>query len=276
MAKKTNDLIKEHYELEKKLAAKLRNATKKERKKLYTQLYNELYEKLPNHPRWMVKNDPKETKRELNKQMAVLRPYLKKGINFLEVGPGDCKVALEVSKTARMVYAVDVSDEVTKNRKWPKNFKFILSDGSSIPVEENSIDLVFSYQLMEHLHPDDAFDQIKSIFKALKPGGKYICVTPNRLNGPHDISRNFDKTPTGFHLKEYTNKELMSLFKKAGFKKFDVMVAAKGIVFFKKFPVWIIKTVESVLEFLPYSIRNHLANFYPTALLIGVKIVAKK
>jgi predicted SAM-dependent methyltransferase len=51
---------------------------------------------------------------------------------------------------------------------------------------------------MEHLHPDDAFEQLKQIYTALTPGGLYICTTPNRLTGPHDVSKYFDETAAGF------------------------------------------------------------------------------
>ena len=78
------------------------------------------------------------------------------------------------------------------------------------------MDLVFSNQLMEHLHPDDAEAELQSIFTALKPAGYYVCITPNRLTGPHDISRDFEESATGLHLKEYSTSELDSLFRRTG------------------------------------------------------------
>lgn len=61
---------------------------------------------------------------------------------------------------------------------------------------------------MEHLHPDDAYEQLQEIYNALIPGGIYICITPNRLSGPHDVSQYFDSIATGFHPKEYTTVEM--------------------------------------------------------------------
>jgi hypothetical protein len=31
---------------------------------------------------------------------------------------------------------------------------------------------------MEHLHPEDAFEQLRNIIRALAPGGRYVCITP--------------------------------------------------------------------------------------------------
>jgi SAM-dependent methyltransferase len=119
------------------------------------------------------------------------------------------------------VYALDVSAEITRTDTLPANFSLILSDGTTIDVPPDSITVAYSNQLMEHLHPDDALEQLSNIYRALAPGGIYICVTPNRLTGPHDISRHFDPVATCLHLKEYTNTELMALLRRVGFRKAD-------------------------------------------------------
>ncbi len=72
-------------------------------------------------------------------------------------------------------------------------------------------------QLIEHVHPDDLVQQLGSVRSVLRPNGTYLGVTPNRLNGPHGISKYFDDEATGLHIKEYTNAELQALFLAAGF-----------------------------------------------------------
>jgi len=63
-------------------------------------------------------------------------------------------------------------------RMFPANFTLIISDGCSIPAQRNSVDVAYSNQLMEHLHPDDALEQVHNVLDVLKPGGVYICITP--------------------------------------------------------------------------------------------------
>ena len=84
-------------------------------------------------------------------------------------------------------------------------------------MDTNTINVVYSHQVIEHLHPDDAVTHLQEVYRVLSPGGAYICATPNRLNGPHDISKYFDREATGFHLKEYTTTELYGLFRQEGF-----------------------------------------------------------
>ena len=62
-------------------------------------------------------------------------------------------------------------------------------------------------------------EQLRNLFAAIAPGGSYFCVTPSRLNGPHDVSKYFDTVARGFHLKEYTVTELEQLFRGVGFKR---------------------------------------------------------
>jgi hypothetical protein len=56
---------------------------------------------------------------------------------------------------------------------------------------------MYSKELMEHLHCDDVDPAVEHLPGA-RPSGVYVCITPNRLGGPHDISRNFDDVATGF------------------------------------------------------------------------------
>jgi SAM-dependent methyltransferase len=271
---RTSEQIKEHYEIEKELANKLRNASKQERRHLYSSLYDELYRRVPLHPQLTRKSSPAESTAAVAYQMRKIRPLLNEETTFLEVGPGDCALSFEVAKFVRQVYAVDVSDEITKSSTHPVNFKLVLSDGTSIPVPTESVDLVFSNQLMEHLHPEDTLEQLENIYNALTPGGLYFCTTPNRLNGPHDVSQYFDEVATGFHLKEYTTSELRNLFKKVGFSSINVSVGAKGI--YLNLPAYLVAWYEEYLSKLPYSLRRAVARRLPFRVLLGTTFIGIK
>ena len=196
--------LREHYEVERELAARLREASPRERAALYTSTYDELFRRLPNHPQLVRKHDPSVTRSGVDLQMVILRRYLGGDSVFLEMGPGDCSLTREAARHARHCYGIDVSTEITRKDDWPANLELIISDGTSVPVPEGSVDVAYSNQLMEHLHPDDAKEQLTNLHRALRTGGRYICRTPNRLSGPHDISAYFDEVATGFPLREYT------------------------------------------------------------------------
>jgi SAM-dependent methyltransferase len=169
---------------------------------------------------------------------------------------------------------VDVSGEITKGAARPANFELILSDGSSIPVPAGSVHVAYSNQLMEHLHPDDALEQLRNVYAALAPGGRYVCITPNRLTGPHDVSEHFDEVATGFHLKEYTATELARIFKAAGFSRISAFASYREQFF--AVPVFLLKIAESVVAVLPRSSRRQVARRLPFRALLRAAVVGEK
>jgi len=271
---RTIEQLREHYDIEKELADKLRCAPKEGRRYLYSSLYDELYLRVPHHPQLTNKSSPLKTAQVVSWQMKFLRRFLNKNIIFLEIGPGDCALSIEVTKFAKQVYAVDVSCEITKGLACPSNFHLVLSDGANVPVPQSSVGVAYSNQLMEHLHPDDALKQLKDIYNALIPGGRYICITPNRLNGPHDISKYFDEVATGFHLKEYTISDLSSLFRKIGFSKVKSYVGANGI--YISLPMYLFAWYETVLDNIPYKLRKTIVRILPFRLMLGIRLVGIK
>lgn len=83
-----------------------------------------------------------------------------------------------------------------------------------------SFDLVYSNDVMEHLHPDEAEDFLRKAYDLLRPGGSLWLITPNRWTGPGDatILRHPPGTESrGLHLKEYKLTELRSLLHGVGF-----------------------------------------------------------
>jgi SAM-dependent methyltransferase len=269
-ANHTAEQRQHHYAVEKELANRLRNASKEERRTLYTSLYNELFHRVPDHPALIQKTSPEITKAYTRKQFIFVKRFLHKRITFLEVGAGDCALAQEVCKWVKQVYAIEVSEEITKDLSPPANFKLIISDGSTIPLPKESVDLAYSFQVMEHLHPEDALDQLENIVNVLVKGGKYLCITPNRSNGPHDISKYFDDEATGFHLKEYTVAELSSLFIQAGFSK--VKACFGGRQLFVTIPSYPYILLEKFLYIFPKKLRRSvLLKHFLHNRLIGIK-----
>ena len=174
---------------------------------------------MPFHSQLVQKKSAQVRAAYVNKQIVSLKRFLRPNTAFLEIGAGDCALSFEICRLVKQVYALDVSDEITGGLQFPENFQLSLSDGSDIPLPVESIDVAYSHQLMEHLHPLDAIEQLQNIHSVLVKGGIYFCITPNRAYGPHDVSKFFDSVATGFHLKEYTIGELNRLLKQAGFSK---------------------------------------------------------
>lgn len=263
--------IKFHYEVEKRLSGRLRAASSAERATLYSKLYDELFQTVEHHPQLQRQANPDVTWRRTARQFSLLKAFIGKDDVYCEIGAGDCALSVKVAKHVRQVFAIEVSKAISGQKALPGNLELIISDGVSIPITNNSVDIFYSNQLMEHLHPDDAEIQVANVFRSLRPGGKYICITPNSLYGPHDSSRCFDREPTGFHLKEYTNSELRSLFSRIGFRRFRAIVSYQKIVLPWMIPLIPVYWAEKFLALLPYQIRKKLSYS-----LAAIKFVAIK
>lgn len=264
----------EHYEIEKELARKLKNASKIERRNLYTKLYDELFRRVPHHPQISRKSDPELKRKNVIEHKKLLSRYFSQDSNFMEIGPGDCALSIELCKYFKRVYAIDISTEITNNLQKPINFELIISDGTSVDVEPGTITVAFSNQLMEHLHPDDAVEQLENIYRALIPGGNYICLTPHRFMGPADISRDFDDIATGFHLKEYTNMELFRLFKSVGFSKIKSFINNNEKYFL--IPIYPKLMVESLINPFPHFLRKKISKMFLIRKLLRIQLIATK
>ena len=272
--KRTPEQLRDHYEIEKELAARLRRATKEERKRLYGPLYDELFRRVSHHPQLTERSDPQIRRTDVARQMRFLRRFLKPDSVFLEVGAGDCGLSLEVAKRARKVFSVDVSREISEGEGRPSNFELILSDGTSVPLPQGSVTLAYSRRLMEHLHPEDALEQLRNIHAALAEGARYVCITPNRFSGPFDISGYFEDAATGFHLKEYTLTELAAIFKSVGFSGVAAYAGGQGA--YLRVPLSLILLTEKMLQALPPVWSKALARTFPMRALLGMTVVGVK
>ena len=266
--------IRAHYEIERELSDRLRAAPADERPALYPELYDTLFRRVPDHPQLTAPSNEGARERDVAAQLSFLRHFLRPGRTFLEIGAGDCALSRAVASKAGDVYVLDVSEAILSHAGDSDELRVVLSDGISIDVAPETIDLAYSNQVMEHLHPDDAAAQLTNVHRALASGGRYVCVTPNRLNGPHDVSKYFDRVATGFHLREYTVTELARIMESAGFTRVWAYAHVRGKTM--RLPMLGVGLVEAAIERLPQRARKRVASGRPWRWALGICIVAEK
>lgn len=270
---RTLEELRQHYEAERDLADRLRNAPQAERARLYGIVYDELFQRVPHHPQLTRISDAAAQEAAVTERMALLRRFLRPDTVFLEIGSGDCSLTRRVASLVAKCYALDVSQEILSKAS-ADNIELVVSDGRSVPVPSASITVAYSYQVMEHVHPDDALEQLGNIYAALAPHGIYICVTPNRLNGPHDVSKYFDDVARGFHLREYTVTELCALFRSVGFRRIHCYVGIGGRYF--RLPPSVLTMLEAALSSLPHRLRRQVGSLRGVQNFLFISIAAVK
>ena len=103
----------------------------------------------------------------------------------------------------------------------------------------------------------------------MKPGGVYLLRTPHAFTGPHDISKYFSDTPQGFHMKEYTFREIRDLTRRIGFRKVRCVMGVKG-----KFSVFI-PFFYVILCLGILLARRLVGNFFTTGTLYFLELKSK-
>jgi O-antigen biosynthesis protein len=116
---------------------------------------------------------------------------------------------------AKKVIGVDISEETIDfcKQKYSDNvIEFLIGDVQKIPTENNSIDVIVSFETIEHVDEVAQVNFIKEVKRVLKPGGILIISTPNSLVYPKG---------NPFHVKELDIKEFERTLEKT-FKNVDL------------------------------------------------------
>lgn len=264
--------LRHHYEVEKELASRLRASTREERPALFQKLYQELFDRVPDHPRLTRRESTEESRRKVEGQMRLLRPFLKPGSTLVEVAPGDCRLGYAAAASgAGRVIGVDISDQrLPEDREHaPANYELIVYDGYQLDLPANIADVAFSYQFLEHLHPDDVKPHFEIVHRLLKPGGWYVFDTPHRFSGPHDISVVFGTELVGFHFQEWTLGDMSRHLRQCGFATMQAIKAGRRCGPFMT-ALWLL--AEKVTGVLPQALRKRVAG----RLFQSVTVAAQK
>src|SRR4051812_39215304 len=147
------DRLVAHYVLERALSDRLRNTAREARPKIYRKVYEELFTSLPDHPQRRPHVAPPN---RVATELARIKRHLQPHAAFLELGCGDAALAQAAAQYVNIAYGLDVTDALIDPKAVSPNFSFLRTEGIMIPLPDERVDFAYSYQLMEHLHPEDA------------------------------------------------------------------------------------------------------------------------
>lgn len=148
------------------------------------------------------------------------------GTRLLDVGCGSGYTCGEFKKRGCDVVGVDLSESgVGIARRAYPDCRFEIgsaTDDFLAVLREPAFDLIVSTEVVEHLY--DPRGYAHSCFRALKPGGKFICTTPYHgylknlliaVAGQWD--RHADPLWDGGHIKMWSRPTLSRLLSETGF-----------------------------------------------------------
>ncbi|HWU89223.1 MAG TPA: class I SAM-dependent methyltransferase [Kofleriaceae bacterium] len=191
------------------------SSSRSERSKVVSDAYAELFEKFPQHG---ALGSQDERRRLRAKQAAgLLLPLTRPGDRVLEIGCGRGETLDELARAGRRCVGMEPSRHMVALSEAPSGVPIMDGTADKLDFPDGTFDLVFSLQVLEHLHPDDVPLHFAEAFRVLKRDGLLAFETPNRRTGPHDVSRGFSASAEGLHLKEWSLGELIEQLRAVGF-----------------------------------------------------------
>tara|TARA_B100000902_G_scaffold46014_1_gene53518 strand:+ start:5900 stop:6679 length:780 start_codon:yes stop_codon:yes gene_type:complete len=160
----------------------------------------------------------------------------------LEIGSGEGYGIQQLISNVDSYIAIDkyntyLSEELKNNSK----LKFICSEVPPLlDISDESIDFVVTFQVIEHIQDDKLF--LSEIHRVLKPNGKLILTTPNKLMS---LSRN------PWHIREYDILQMENIL-----KSFFNDVNLQGVFGNEKVMEYYKRNKESVRKITRYDIFN--------------------
>jgi ubiquinone/menaquinone biosynthesis C-methylase UbiE len=148
---------------------------------------------------------------------AIVNTYIR-GKIVLDIACGEGYGSYLMSDKAALVYGVDIDSNTVSEAKIKynkPNIKFNVGSTDNIPLEDASIDVIVSFETIEH--HDKHERMMLEIKRVLKPSGVLILSTPDKLY--YSDNRNFNNK---FHIKELYKSEFIQLVSKY-FKKYQLL-----------------------------------------------------
>jgi SAM-dependent methyltransferase len=126
-------------------------------------------------------------------------------------GSGESTAIFAAMKAKRVIgIDIDISTIEEKHRRL-ENIEFIQSSAEKLPLSSDFADCFISLETIEHIDQDVSF--LNEIYRILKPGGLFICSTPNRdITNPGTSLQ--DKPINPYHVREYNLREFTELIQK--------------------------------------------------------------
>ncbi len=130
-----------------------------------------------------------------------------RGKEVLDVASGEGYGSAILAQTALRVTGVEldaVSVEHASCAYQSANLRFIQGDATKLPLEPQSVDVVVSFETIEHLSEHEIF--LAEIRRVLRPDGFLIISTPDR-----NVYSALGSPPNPYHVRELTEDEFCSM-----------------------------------------------------------------
>jgi SAM-dependent methyltransferase len=127
-----------------------------------------------------------------------------RGLDVLDVASGEGYGSALLAQTAASVIGVDLSKKAVDhaaNSYNLANLSFKVGDARELPIEDGSLDVVVSFETLEHFFEHNQF--LAEVKRVLRPQGRLIISSPER-----DVYSPLESIANPYHVNELSRAEL--------------------------------------------------------------------
>jgi len=132
-----------------------------------------------------------------------------RGRDVLDVASGEGYGAALLAQVARSVVGVEYSTATVAaacGNFRRDNLRFVQGDARALPLADGCVDLVVSFETIEHFDRQDDF--LREVRRVLRPDGWFIVSTPDR-----DVYSPMGSVANPYHVQELTQPEFTALLR---------------------------------------------------------------
>ena len=158
------------------------------------------------------------SQRDVELYFEGLQHLLTKDKTVLDIGCGIGRMDEFVAPHVGALIGVDVSGEMvrkaTERLAHIPNARFVEGDGFSLPVDDASVDIIFTHIVLQHTPRHVTASYFSDAFRALRAGGDFLFQMPEDVTGaPADPP--MDDT---FEMRFWSEEDLRRAISEAGFE----------------------------------------------------------
>jgi SAM-dependent methyltransferase len=145
----------------------------------------------------------------------------------LEIGHGGGRILLAACRSFKKAIGIDVHNsnklvEAELKSRGVSNFELFETDGSMIPVEDSTVDIVYSFIVLQHVEKIDVFKRyLNETRRVLKSGGIAILYFGRRC---------FYSLDSSFYLSYLIDRFLERLLLRKGFEELPAKINCKNLI----------------------------------------------
>ena len=187
---------------------------------------------------------------------------LKDDMKVLEIGCGIGTITHELTKAGFDIIGTDISKTAIEHgrKKYP-GVRLEVHPGEILPFENNSFDMVISFDVLEHIKEVDR--HLVEVVRVLRPGGFYLLQTPNKYcNAVYETLKTRSTKWKAYHPSLHSSRQLRRRFCRNGFDIEFVKMNTINEFSLNKFkrmhlPIWLMSRLDT--SRLPLFLQT---NFY--------------